>query len=353
MKTGPPCSLLLLIVALLHPGLAAISCRNELGQQVDWFAVYKLPRHVEHRAGGLGLTYIYLDPSMKDWQKGKYLVNATESAVGRTLQQLYSTYTSKVNDSAYFIYNDAAPWMPYDPDHGHTKGVLMFDRVQGLWLMHSVPNFPPGVEQGYSWPNSGRRNGQSFLCVTIPYHQVTEIGDQLSYTNPQVYNWTLPHLFLPELSHLQIVAKGGSLARTPWIRRAKLMSTGGVLFQSFAKYKLFGDDIYAAWVAQSLGTDLLVQSWRRGKHVLPSNCSLPKHVYNVDMLELPGPALFDTRQDHSKWCVSPRPARGWFCIADLNRTPWQMWRSGGLLCTQSPSLYRAFRKLVSHYKNCS
>ncbi|XP_032884972.1 deoxyribonuclease-2-beta isoform X2 [Amblyraja radiata] len=299
MKTGPPCSLLLLIVALLHPGLAAISCRNELGQQVDWFAVYKLPRHVEHRAGGLGLTYIYLDPSMKDWQKGKYLVNATESAVGRTLQQLYSTYTSKVNDSAYFIYNDAAPWMPYDPDHGHTK------------------------------------------------------GDQLSYTNPQVYNWTLPHLFLPELSHLQIVAKGGSLARTPWIRRAKLMSTGGVLFQSFAKYKLFGDDIYAAWVAQSLGTDLLVQSWRRGKHVLPSNCSLPKHVYNVDMLELPGPALFDTRQDHSKWCVSPRPARGWFCIADLNRTPWQMWRSGGLLCTQSPSLYRAFRKLVSHYKNCS
>lgn len=353
MKTGPPCSLLLLIVALLHPGLAAISCRNELGQQVDWFAVYKLPRDVEHRAGGLGLMYIYLDPSMKDWQKGKHLVNVTENAVGRTLQQLYSAYTSKVNDSAYFIYNDAAPWMPYDPDHGHTKGVLMFDRVQGFWLMHSVPNFPPGVEQGYSWPNSGRRNGQSFLCVTIPYHQVAEIGDQLSYSNPQVYNWTLPHLFLPELSHLQIVAKGGSLARIPWIRRAKLMTTGGVSFQSFAKYKLFGDDIYAAWVAQSLGTDLLVQSWRRGKHVLPSNCSLPKHVYNVDMLELPGPALFNTRQDHSKWCVSPRPARGWFCIADLNRTPWQMWRSGGLLCTQNPSLYRAFRKLVSHYKNCS
>ncbi|XP_051866636.1 deoxyribonuclease-2-beta [Pristis pectinata] len=335
------------------PSVAEISCRNELGQAVDWFAMYKLPRHMEHEAAGLGLRYMYLDPSTVDWQQGKFLVNATESAVGRTLQQLYSTYKTKVNDSAYLLYNDAAPSMPYDKYHGHTKGVLMFDKVQGFWLMHSVPNFPPDVTKGYSWPSSGRKYGQTFLCVTVKYDQVTVIGDQFLYSNPHVYSWTLPHLFLPELSHLQFVAKGGSTARSPWKRHAKLTSSGGVQFQSFAKYKHFGDDIYTAWAAQTLETDLLSETWNNGKYELPTNCSLPKHVYNVKRVKLPGPAFFYTNNDHSKWCVSLRPVDGWTCVGDLNRAVGQMWRSGGLLCTRNPLLYRAFRQSVSWYKNCS
>ncbi|XP_059841197.1 deoxyribonuclease-2-beta [Hypanus sabinus] len=347
------CSLIFLITAHAVPSVAEISCRNELGQAVDWFAMYKLPRVMEHQSAGLGLRYMYLDPWTADWQQGKYLVNTTESAVGRTLQQLYANNQSKVNDHAYFIYNDAPPSMPYDMFHGHTKGVLMFDKIQGFWLTHSVPHFPPNVTDGYAWPSSGRRNGQTLLCVTIKYDQVTKIGDQFLYSNPHVYSWTLPHRFLPELSKLQIVSKGGSTAKSPWKRHTKLTSLGGVQFQSFAKYKLFGDDIYTAWAAQLLDTDLLAETWNIGKYQLPSNCSLHRYVYNVVKVQLPGPASFPSTHDHSKWCVSLQPSDGWACVGDLNRAEGQMWRSGGLLCTQNPLLYKAFRQSVSLYRNCS
>ncbi|XP_069795437.1 deoxyribonuclease-2-beta [Narcine bancroftii] len=342
---------LFLLMLLLDPSVAEISCRNENGQAVDWFAIYKLPKRTEEQSSGLGLRYVYLDPTTGDWQQGMSLVNSTQSAVGRTLQQLYAICKPQVNDSAYFIYNDAPPSMPYDMKHGHTKGVLTFNKVQGFWLMHSVPHFPANATEGYMYPSSGQRYGQTFLCITIQYNQVSEIGTQLLYSNPHVYSWALPRLFLPELSHLQVVAKGGSVSRSPWKRWATLTSLGGVHFQSFAKFKYFGDDIYAAWAAQALQTDLLSETWRNGKGDLPSNCSLPKHIYNVKGVNLPG-HTFLTRNDHSKWCVSLHPDDGWVCVGDLNRTFGQMWRSGGLLCTQNPLLYRALRKAVSEYRQC-
>ncbi|XP_067845931.1 deoxyribonuclease-2-beta isoform X2 [Heptranchias perlo] len=299
MKTGSIRLLFFLLIIHLSPSGAEISCRDEAGRPVDWFVMYKLPKYQIHQAVGMGLNYMYLDPSTDDWQRSKHLVNTTESAVGRTLQQLYSTYKSKVNDRAYFIYNDAAPSMPYDMYHGHTK------------------------------------------------------GKQLLYYNPRVYNWSLPDIFLPELSHLQFVAKGGSVSKSPWKRLTELTSTGGVQFQSFAKYKHFEDDIYAGWVAQTLKTDLLAETWNGSKHQLPSNCSLPKHVYNIVRIKLPGPVLFYSSNDHSKWCVSLGHDEGWTCIGDLNRTFGQMGRSAGLLCTRHPAIHRAFRRSVSWYENCT
>ncbi|XP_078075114.1 deoxyribonuclease-2-beta [Mustelus asterias] len=347
------CVLFLLVTIPTSSSFADISCRDETGQPVDWFVVYKLPKHRVHQAIGKGVKYLYLDPSTGNWQQSKYLVNMTESATGRTLQQLYSTYKSKVDDRAYFLYNDAAPLMPYDMKHGHTKGVLLFDNNQGFWLSHSVPHFPPFPNKKYSWPSSGKKYGQTLFCFTYKYSQVMEIGRQFLYYNPHVYNWSLPDTFLPELSDLQLVAKGRSISKPPWIRQTQLTSSGGVRFQNFAKYKNFEDDIYTGWVAQTLKTDLLVETWNGSNHELPSNCSLPKHVYNVIRVKLPGPALFYSYSDHSKWCVSLRYHEHWICIGDLNRAFGQMWRSGGLLCTQHPSIYKAFRRSVSWYQNCT
>ncbi|XP_043554549.1 deoxyribonuclease-2-beta isoform X2 [Chiloscyllium plagiosum] len=205
----------------------------------------------------------------------------------------------QVNGRAYFIYNDAAPFMPYDMQHGHTK------------------------------------------------------GRQFLYLNPRIYNWSLPDTFLPELSDLQIAAKGGSVSKSPWIRHTVLTSSAGLQLHSFTKFKRFGDDIYAAWVAQDLKTDLLAQTWNGTKYQLPSNCSLPKHVYNVARVKLPGPASFYSDDDHSKWCVSLRYHEQWVCIGDLNRSVGQMWRSGGLLCTQHQNIYQTLRRSVSWYVNCT
>lgn len=42
---------------------------------------------------GSGVDYMYLDPSVMDFQMSKHIINSSKGALGRTLTQLYSGYT--------------------------------------------------------------------------------------------------------------------------------------------------------------------------------------------------------------------------------------------------------------------
>lgn len=46
-------------------------------------------------------------------------------------------------------------------------GVTVFDKDSGLWLVHSVPKFPPATDKNYSYPSSADIYGQHFLCVSL------------------------------------------------------------------------------------------------------------------------------------------------------------------------------------------
>lgn len=56
-------------------------------------------------------------------------------------------------------------------------GLLLWNEVQGFWLIHSIPQFPPIPEEGYDYPHTGRRNGQIGICVTFKYKQYKAIGN--------------------------------------------------------------------------------------------------------------------------------------------------------------------------------
>lgn len=58
---------------------------------------------------------------------------------------------------------------------GHAKGVVAANKDGGFWLVHSVPHFPP-VENEYSYPKTGLRNGQSMLCISILKDQLDILG---------------------------------------------------------------------------------------------------------------------------------------------------------------------------------
>ena len=55
-------------------------------------------------------------------------------------------------------------------------GDVCFDKSTGFWLVHSVPKFPPVSADGYSYPQTGQKYGQSFLCVTYGYAMLNDIG---------------------------------------------------------------------------------------------------------------------------------------------------------------------------------
>ncbi|XP_053490179.1 deoxyribonuclease-2-beta isoform X3 [Ictalurus furcatus] len=272
-----------------------ISCLNEDGQPVDWFIMYKLPKYKQGNVGS-GVDYMYLDPSLPNWQMSKYLVNTSEGALGKTLSQLYQRYMS--NSSAYMLYSDAPPVLKYEYNYGHTK------------------------------------------------------AQQLAYINPYTYNCSMPSAYYTEMAEMAQICAGKSVTVVPRRRLEKLMSVKGETFLSFAKSHSYVDDIYAGWIAQTLNTDFLVETWQREAHQLPSNCSLPYHVMNIKRVSLSELVTFSSYDDHSKWCVSWEHQTQWTCLGDLNRESRQAWRGGGLICTPNSAMYKAFRSAVAWYKNC-
>jgi len=85
------------------------------------------------------------------------------------------------NSLLWVLYNDQPPNQTYSSALGHTKGVVMSGTDGGLWLVHSVPNFPPpptnsSSSKSYRYPQSGRYYGQSFLCISLTDSQLDLVG---------------------------------------------------------------------------------------------------------------------------------------------------------------------------------
>ncbi|XP_074791135.1 deoxyribonuclease-2-alpha isoform X2 [Natator depressus] len=292
--------LFLLAVALPHVAGGGISCYDDAGQPVDWFLAYKLP-WPRRSPPAEGMRYMYQDARSGGWVPGHTLMNSTQSAVGRTLLQLYQGANRRTEDTAYVLYNDQPPKnVPSSTSpRGHTKGT------------------------------------------------------QLRFDDPAVFDARVQGAFAQALPDLHLASKMQHVREPPWNRSAALTSLGGRRFLSLAKFRLFQDDLYSGWVAQALSSDLYVQFWPNSRGVLPSNCSGPYRVYNIEELGFPAPGPdFPATVDHSKWCVSTESTPGWACVGDMNRNLEEEQRGGGTLCQQDPAIWKSYYALVQKYSKC-
>lgn len=346
-----------------------VSCYNDQGRAVDWFYLYKLPKGGERKSEFKGERYLLLDKGSEGWTEGKVTVNDTGGALGRTVGQLYSQ--EKNSEVAYVLYNDQKPSEEFGGGRagssgGHTKGVVLLDKRQGFWLVHSTPHFPPERQGGeFYYPSSGVNNGQNFICVTYPLERFQTIGEQLQINQPDVYDCDVPQSFASSLPALAAVCNKKLPSphvfphvKTVSNRSVTLTSTGGTDFISFAKGAKFDDDLYHSWVAPALKTDLLVQFWVRSTGILPSNCSLGWKVLDIKLIHPGETFTFKATQDHSKWAVSPKAAGwrggggGWVCVGDINRNEAEERRGGGTVCLQDPVVWKAYRTAALQCEAC-
>lgn len=110
---------------------------------------------------------------------------------GQTLSLIYDK--SQSFDYLVAMYNDEPTNAHVDNVRGHTKGVVVANDISGFWMIHSVPKFPPALDQGsYDYPHTGTNYGQSFLCISFTGDQLSNVGKQLQYNEPRFYSSQVP-----------------------------------------------------------------------------------------------------------------------------------------------------------------
>lgn len=172
-------------------------------------------------------------------------------------------------------YNDEPPNRKGNPKKGHTKGIVVADEYTGFWLIHSVPLFPniTGDAQDFTYPQTGRMYGQSFLCLSLAGSHINTVGKQLLYNEPDVYDQNVPDALGKLYPNFVKLINHETISVAPFWNEETLTTRGNVAFSTFAKTRQFEKDLYEDWVAPTLNVDLYVETWVHGPGILPSNCT--------------------------------------------------------------------------------
>ncbi|VDM71534.1 unnamed protein product [Strongylus vulgaris] len=218
------------LLLLLGCANAKITCRGLADEPVDWYIVYKPP------ASKSPIRFYYMDPNHRNWTLAPFSIESDQSAVGATLKDFYR------HDQEHFVfaYNDDSPSGSVDSYRGHSKGVVVFDQESGFWIIHSVPNFP--AVGTYTYPSTGIRYGQSFLCLSLPSESLGDVGEHLRYVQATPFFTNLPEFFILRFPVLVNIVKKQSLSKseTVFTRVRQFKTVGGQTLRSFAKHKKFG-----------------------------------------------------------------------------------------------------------------
>jgi len=345
------------------PGSSAISCRDESGKEVDWWILYKLPKRdsigPEHEKNSLeeyiyeGLAYAYMTSDLPDvsWTLSQKSIKDEKSMPGRTLEELYQDTPDP--DLFNVMYNDEHPHGPTSFTRGHTKGLLVGDQTDSIWLIHSVPHYPPFPNESYSYPHTGQRYGQTAMCISLDTENIDTVGKQLTFNNPFIYSAGTPD-WLAKYPQMMKASKGHHIKEAPYFNTEIIKSKAGEIFTTFAKFTDFDKDLYADLVAPILRVPLLVETWPNGPGKMPSRCDSPFIVENVNEMDFPEiqDDDFTTRHDHAKWAISLDKKKPIVCIGDINRMDTQRKRGGGTACFVSYKAWKTFKRSVKDIEAC-
>ncbi|XP_055006546.1 plancitoxin-1-like [Boleophthalmus pectinirostris] len=229
----------------------------------------------------------------------------------------------------------------------------MFLSQTALWFTHSTPQFPFRRDQNWFWPDSGKDQGQTFLCVSLPFAELKSVGEHLQKIHAYPYDHDLPDTFPNELRN----AARWVPSETQLGVLRSLQTRSDKQLRTMAKplgYEASDGDLYVK-LAAALGSDLDAQTWGCQPQRDESFCDLDeKWVMNVEQISTGRITLgsWPTRKDHSKWAVTTAPAVTWTCFGDVNRSPTQYERWGGALCINDARVNGLFKGFATGKLPC-
>jgi len=338
--------------------VAAVSCKGEDGEFVDYLSALKVHGSAE---------YYYRDatsPAYFSKSPHELTTNASgvippdAGAIMETLRQLYE----RGDSFAYALYNDEPPRGTQLASRAHSKGVILFDGERGFWLVHSFPKWPDFPKYAGLSSNT---YGQSFFCMSFDADQLESIADIQWLQWPEIYAKGISDDLVDQFPRFSKWIDGDH-AKTSDVhsKTTALVSHEGRAFTHYGKShycKKAKDDIncdlWADLIAPGLNDSLRVETWQNGpQHLkMPTFCAgdgnYTHDVQNVSVVEMRDGTSWLETQDHSKWGVSTPFALS-ACIGDINRQYSQEKRGGGAVCFQDQDHWASFDAIVKEAFLC-
>ena len=330
----------LAIFALISGVRGEISCKNNAGEDVDWFIIYKTPQMSSNI--GHGIKYFYMDSDLSDepmkWVPGDGHITQNDNALYHTLQSVFSS--KNPGQKEHYMYSDEPPVIGgADDKFGAAKGVVSYDSEGGYWLIHSVPEFPPLSHHRYSYPATALSNAHMHFCISMDKDTIDKVGKQLRYIKPFIYDESASDLTWMQAPNDSLDDK----------HVEQMSSMFGQQLLHFAKSARFDGDIYDNWVATYLERDFFVQSGKKTPGQLPSKCGKGVKVLNIEKVKL-GEVEFPSKKDHSKWAITPTSL--YVCIGDVERSKDSLKRGGGVMCFKNYWAWQEFDNVVQATEEC-
>lgn len=322
-----------------------ISALDESGNPVDWWFAYKVPKlgKTADEPTATGYEYIYYDPNIKKVVQSPNLLTDGKGALDLTLKAIFDT---PAPTTGWILYNDEMPADANRTDsstYGHTKGVLAFntDSKTALWILHSWPKYADAGATSMPTPDYG----QTYLCISIDMETASKIAAQMTnHQVPQVYIPRIPGS-LDKNDPLYLLSQPLNPNPTGDSDVLAYKSRGGFDFKVIAKNQKWNKDFWNDLVGPTLGADINVETWIRGK-IPPTLDSDGIHktfdVKYIDLSPLGMPWNWPETHDHAKWAVSVDS--DWVCVGDINRMVSQEKRGGGTIAFQDNILWSALSK---------
>ncbi|UXI17589.1 phospholipase A-2-activating protein [Sarcoptes scabiei] len=332
-------------------------CKDEDGNCVDWFILYKYP-HLAHETESnlfYGYSYAFVTSKSQDsWTLSNKTMKDSDSILGKTLEVFFTDGDRLTS----MFYNDQPPSRRVGSNYAHAKGLMIADAEQGFWLIHSIPRFISTTEKGYSYKTNGRRYGQVAMCLSLSVAELAKVvAKNLLVARPYVYSINIED-GNSDLGKALKVLKRHKYSKITQ-SYLKITTLGGEQFHSYYKSPNYRVDLYADIVAKSTQTSLRVESWRHPlSRSLKSECDSPRtEVENIEKISLSFgntdlTGTFESSQDHSKWVVSRLEREDLVCVGDINRAPSQFHRGGGTTCMMNDNIWKKFNSLVSEIERC-
>jgi deoxyribonuclease-2 len=324
-------------------------CRNPSGTEVDWYVIFFMPQTA---SSDNKIHYGYFDNTQKSLNYYLY----EESTFPPTRITSYVTSNPSATDFNYFFWNDDLTTKDgssksASSERAHAKGSLVYDKNNGVFLLHSLPRFPTRTSDNEiltELPSNGGVYGQHFLCITVSKTTAEKIAELLNYINIS-NNASVKKDNVNSSANKWITALINNKYDSSYPKELQttIKSKNGVDFNFISKSYLNKITPYDTTVRSIYSDDFYVRTWTKPS-LAPAICE-EYSLFNVENVQF-GEYGYAKGKEHSKWAISV--FKYITCFGDLNHCESQSNRGGNIVCFENEKLHNIMKNAVNGIDSC-